>query len=174
MSVERPDRFWAKTLELLDIEWFEPYRQFVDLSRGPEWPEWFVGGRLNLAHNGVTRHAQGPRSARAKAAAERPALIWECENGKIVQYNFRELELAVAQASNAFAALGVRRGDRVGLFLPMLPETAIAALAVARLGAIFIPLFSGFGAQAVGSRLADAEAKLRISAAGCFRCVARA
>jgi acetyl-CoA synthetase len=166
LSVEHPDRFWAKTLELLGIEWFEPYRQFVDLSRGPEWPEWFVGGRLNLAHNAVTRHARGP-------ASERPALVWEGEDGKTAQYNFRELELAVAQAANVLRALGVRRGDRVGLFLPMLPETAIAALAVARLGAIFIPLFSGYGAQAVGSRLADAEAKLLITADGFLRRGAR-
>ncbi len=165
-SIEHPDRFWSKTLELIGIEWFEPYRQFVDLSRGPEWPEWFVGGRLNLAHNAVTRHADGPR-------ADATALIWEGEDGATVSLSFSALDCAVAQATNALLSLGVRRGDRVGLFLPMLPETAIAALAVARLGAIFIPLFSGYGAQAAASRLEDAEAKLLITADGFYRRGAR-
>jgi acetyl-CoA synthetase len=165
-SIEHPDQFWQKTLELIGIEWFEPYRQFVDLSRGPEWPEWFVGGRLNLAHNTVTRQARGQ-------GAERTALIWEGEDGATVSLSSSALERAVAQAANALLSLGVRRGDRVGLFLPMVPETAIAALAVARLGAIFIPLFSGYGAQAAASRLEDAKAKLLITADGFYRRGAR-
>ena len=84
-SVEHRDHFWQKTLELIGIEWIEPYRQFVDLSRGPEWPEWFVGGRMNLAHNAVTRHAKG-----SQASAK--ALVWEGEDGATVSLSFGALE----------------------------------------------------------------------------------
>ncbi|AEB12347.1 AMP-binding protein [Marinithermus hydrothermalis] len=161
-SVESPEAFWSKTLELLGIEWFQPYERVVDLSNGPQWPRWFVGGRLNLAHNATTRHAQGPK-------AQQLALIWEGEDGALVRLTYRELERQVAQTANALRRLGVRKGDRVGIFLPMLPETAISALAVARIGAIFIPIFSGYGAEAAATRLKDAGAKLLITADGFFR-----
>ena len=161
-SVESPEAFWSKTLELLGIEWFQPYERVMDLSDGPQWPRWFVGGRLNLAHNATTRHAQG-------AKAQQLALIWEGEDGALVRLTYRELERQVAQAANALRRLGVGKGDRVGIFLPMLPETAISALAVARIGAIFIPIFSGYGAEAAATRLKDAGAKLLITADGFFR-----
>lgn len=161
-SIEQPGAFWKATLEQMGIEWFEPYRDFVDLSRGPMWPEWFPGGKLNLAHNATTRHAAGER-------ARQLALIWEGENGAVVRLTYRELERQVAQAAAALRELGVGRGDRVGLYLPMLPETAVAFLAVARIGAIAIPIFSGYGAQATATRLADAGARLLVTADGFLR-----
>ncbi len=162
LSVEAPDRFWEKTLDLIGVEWFKPYERFVDLSRGPAWPEWFVGGELNLSHVAVTQHARGP-------LAQQLALVWEGEDGEVRRYTYRELERAVNQAAEALRSLGVGRGDRVGLFTPMIPETAIAALALAKIGAILVPIFSGYGAEAVATRLKDAEARLLITADGFFR-----
>ncbi|WP_287409973.1 AMP-binding protein [Oceanithermus sp.] len=161
-SVERPDAFWKATLEQMGIEWFEPFEGYVDLSRGVMWPEWFPGGKLNLAHNATTRHATGER-------ARQLALIWEGENGAVVRLTYRELDQQVAQAAAALRELGVGRGDRVGLFLPMLPETAVAFLATARIGAIAIPIFSGYGAEATATRLADAGARLLVTADGFLR-----
>ena len=161
-SVERPDAFWKATLEQMGIEWFEPFKGYVDLSRGVMWPEWFPGGKLNLAHNATTRHATGER-------ARQLALIWEGENGAVVRLTYRELDRQVAQAAASLRELGVGRGDRVGLFLPMLPETAVAFLATARIGAIAIPIFSGYGAEATATRLADAGARLLVTADGFLR-----
>ena len=161
-SVEHPDAFWQATLEQMGIEWFEPYERYVDLSRGVMWPEWFPGGKLNLAHNATTRHARSER-------ARQLALIWEGENGTVVRLTYRELDRQVAQAAAALRELGVGRGDRVGLFLPMLPETAVAFLATARIGAIAIPIFSGYGAEATATRLADAGARLLVTADGFLR-----
>ncbi|MCS7058388.1 MAG: AMP-binding protein [Meiothermus sp.] len=159
-SIEETERFWQATLELLGLRWSIPYERVLDLSQGPQWPQWFVGGRLNLAQNAL-RHAE-----------DRPgelALLWEGEDGEVRQLSYGELEVAVAQASHALRALGVGKGDRVGLFLPMLPETAIAALAVARVGAIFVPIFSGYAPEAAATRLQDAGARLLITADGFYR-----
>ncbi len=161
-SIEHPDIFWRRTLECLGIEWIEPYRAFVDYSRGREWPEWFVGGKLNLCHNAVTRHAH-------RLTASQPALLWEGEDGRTVRLSYAELEQRVAQAAQAFRKLGVKRGDRIGVYLPMLPEAAISALAAARIGAVFVPLFSGYGGAAVATRLRDAGAKLLVTADGFLR-----
>ncbi len=162
LSVEAMDRFWAATLEEIGVEWFEPYQAFVDLSRGPAWPEWFVGGKLNLAHVAVTQHL-------ARGLAQQLALVWEGEDGRVTRLTYRELEREVGHAAAALKNLGVEKGDRVGLFLPMIPETAIAALAIARIGAILVPIFSGYGAEAVATRLKDADAKLLVTADGFFR-----
>ena len=161
-SIENPGEFWRATLEEIGVSWFEPYQSYVDLSRGVMWPEWFPGGKLNLAHNATSRHVSGGR-------AQQLALVWEGENGKIVRLTYRELDRQVAQAANALRELGVARGDRVGIFLPMLPETAISFLAIARIGAIAIPIFSGYGAAAAATRLADAGAKLLVTADGFLR-----
>ena len=162
LSVEAMDRFWVATLEEIGVEWFEPYQAFVDLSRGPAWPEWFVGGRLNLAHVAVTQHV-------ARGLAQQLALVWEGEDGRVTRLTYRELEREVGRAAAALKHLGVEKGDRVGLYLPMIPETAIAALAIARIGAILVPIFSGYGAEAVATRLKDAGAKLLVTADGFFR-----
>ncbi|RDI95080.1 AMP-dependent synthetase [Meiothermus sp. QL-1] len=159
-SIEETEAFWRATLELLGIEWLHPYTQVLDASQGPQWPRWFVGGRLNLAQNAL-RHAR----TRPQALA----LCWEGEEGTVRRLSYAELEDEVARAAQALAALGIGPGDRVGLFLPMLPETAISALAVARLGAIFVPIFSGYAAEAAATRLQDAGARLLITADGFYR-----
>ena len=161
-SIGDIDTFWRKTLELLGVEWFTPFSKVVDTSAGVQWPSWFTGGRLNLAHNAVHRHARGERAAQ-------PAIIWEGEDGAVVTLSFAELAREVSRAANALRKLGIGVGDRVGIFLPMIPETAIAALAIAQIGAIFIPIFSGYGADAAAVRLTDSNAKVLISADGFWR-----
>ncbi|HXZ87126.1 MAG TPA: AMP-binding protein [Candidatus Binataceae bacterium] len=161
-SIADPETFWRKTLDLIGVEWMTPFTRVLDASAGVQWPRWFVGGRLNLTHNAVFRHLATPRT-------NQPAIIWEGEDGAVVRLTFAELAREVARAANALRALGIGRGDRVGLFLPMLPETAIAALAIAHIGAIFIPIFSGYGADAAAVRLQDSQAKLLITADGFYR-----
>ncbi len=159
-SITQPEAFWQATLQLLGIEWFTPYHQVLEVSQGPQWPQWFVGGQLNLAHNALHHAKNRPGD---------PALIWEGEEGAVVRLSYGELEAAVAQAVQALKRLGIGKGDRVGIFLPMLPETAISALALAQIGAIFVPIFSGYAADAAATRLNDAEAKLIITADGFYR-----
>ncbi|GIW34506.1 AMP-binding protein [Meiothermus sp.] len=159
-SIEQPEAFWEATLQLLGIKWLVPYREVLDVSQGPQWPRWFVGGQLNLAYN--TLH-------HARTRPHDPALVWEGEDGAVVRLSYGELEASVAQAAHALKELGIGKGDRVGLFLPMLPETAISALAVAQIGAIFVPIFSGYAAEAAATRLQDAEARLIITADGFYR-----
>jgi acetyl-CoA synthetase len=159
-SIARPEAFWEATLKLLGVSWFAPYRQVLEVSHGPQWPRWFVGGQLNLAYNALQHTKTRPNDT---------ALVWEGEDGAVVRLSYGQLEATVAQASHALKELGIGKGDRVGIFLPMLPETAIGALALARIGAIFIPIFSGYAAEAAATRLNDAEARLIITADGFYR-----
>jgi acetyl-CoA synthetase len=162
LSISDSEKFWRTTLDLLGVEWFTPYTCVVDTSAGLPWPSWFVGGRLNLTHNAVHRHARGAR-------ASEPAIIWEGEDGAVVTLSYHDLSRAVGRAANALNRLEVRAGDRVGIFMPMLAETAVATLAIAQIGAILIPIFSGYGAEAAAMRLRDADAKLLITADGFWR-----
>ncbi len=161
-SVEDVAWFWDAVVHDLGLEWFRPYTQVLDLSDGPEWPRWFVGGQYNYVHDAVDKHAQGDRAAI-------PALIWEGEDGATRTLTYAALYAEVNRAANALRTLGVGKGDRVGVFLPMLPETAVAVLAIGKLGAILVPIFSGYAGAAVASRLADCGAKLLITADGFHR-----
>lgn len=157
-SLAHPETFWEATLKLLGVEFSRPYTKVLETPEGPQWPRWFVGGQLNLAHNAVFRHLETRPDA--------PALVWEGEDGSSRTLSFTELAAEVRAAMRTLSALGVSRGDRVGLFLPMLPETAVATLAVAALGAIFVPIFSGYAAEAAATRLNDAGAKILVTADG--------
>jgi acetyl-CoA synthetase len=156
-SVADPEWYWDAVCRDLGIRWTRPYTGVLDDSRGIAWPRWFPGGTLNLAENCVDRHL-------AEGRAGRTALVWEGDDGATRSLSYRDLAAEVNRLANALRRLGVGAGDRVGIFLPMSPEAAIATLAVARIGAIYTPCFSGYGAQAVASRLQDCEAKLLITA----------
>jgi acetyl-CoA synthetase len=158
-SVEDPEWYWDAVSKDLGIVWTKPYRRVLDTSRGIQWPRWFEGGEMNLAANCVDRHLAGPRR-------DAPAIIWEGDDGSVRSLTFAELAREVNRLAGALSALGVGSGDSVGIFLPMSPEAAIATLAVVRIGAIYTPCFSGYGAQAVASRLQDCEAKVLITADG--------
>ncbi|MGZ4280927.1 MAG: AMP-binding protein [Gaiellaceae bacterium] len=161
-SAEEPERFWPAAIEDMGLEFSQPWDAVVDLSRGPEWATWFVGGKLNLAWNCVHRWAQGPRAG-ANAA------VWQSEDGTRRALTYAELSDEVTRLAEALAALGVEAGDRVALFLPMSPEVAIASHACAHLGAIQVPIFSGFAAPAIASRLQHSEAKVVVTANGSLR-----
>ncbi len=154
--------FWDAAVQDLELEWYEPYRQVVDLSRGLPWARWFVGGKYNYVHDALDKHARSPRRNKL-------ALIWEGEDGEVRKFSYWELYGEVNRLANALRGLGVGKGDRVGVFMPMIPEVVVATLACSKIGAIFIPVFSGYGAQAVATRLQDGEAKALITADGFYR-----
>ena len=156
-----PSWFWGAVADELGIVWSRQYDTVLDLAAGPAWPRWFVGGRMNYVVSAVDRHL-------AERAGE-VALVWEGDDGATRSLTFGELAAEVNRLSNALRALGIGKGDRAGIFLPMLAETAIATLACSRIGAIFVPMFSGYGPDAVATRINDASARLLITADGFYR-----
>jgi acetyl-CoA synthetase len=161
-STEDAAWFTDAALKYLDIEFYEPYSQVVDLSGGIQLPKWCVGGAMNIVHNCVDKW-QLPESR------EQRAVVWEGEEGTTRTLTYRELYEQVNQAANALRSLGLGKGDAVGLFMPMTPEIVVALLAVAKIGGIILPLFSGYGAGAIVSRMADADAKALFAADSAFR-----
>ncbi len=157
-----PAWFWNALIGFLDIRFVRPYRTVLDLGDGLPWPRWCVGGTTNLLLSGLDRHAGGARAGHA-------AIVWEGEDGTVRQWSYRELAAHTARLAGALRARGIGPGDRVALYLPMLPETAAAFLAVAKIGAIALPLFSGFGAAAIATRLAEADARAAVIADGTWR-----
>ena len=164
--IERTSRenewFWDVVTKDLGIEWFRPYRQVRDTSAGIPWTKWYVGGRINIVHNCLDRHAKG--GLRGKSA-----LVWEGEEGAKRLFTFEQLYREVNRAANALRELGVGKGDTVGIYMPMVPETVITMLACFKVGAIAIPIFSGYAPPAVAQRLNDAKAKVLFTADGSVR-----
>jgi acetyl-CoA synthetase len=154
-----PEAFWA-TLAEQELHWFQPWNQVLDWQ--PPFSRWFVGGKLNISYNCLDRHLTDGRS-------DQIALIWEGEPGDSRQFTFEELHQEVCQMSNALKRLGVHKGDPVGIYMPMIPEVAIAMLACARIGAPHVVVFGGFSAEALKDRLIDAHAKVLITADGGWR-----
>lgn len=155
--------FWDAVVADLGLVFREPYSDVVDLSRGIAYPDWFVGGRLNVLDSCLTRWAQDARTA------DRPAVVHEAEDGATASLTFAELEAEVERVAAGLSALGIRRGDAVALYLPMIPEAVVSVYAVAKLGAMLVPLFSGFAPGAIGSRIQDADAVAVIVADGTIR-----
>ena len=160
-GVDNLDQFWAAAVDDIEIEWYQRYHAVRDSSRGIEWTTWFTGGRLNLVHNCIDKWVRDTPGA--------VGLVSEYEDGKVRRFTYAEIDAEVCRLASALREMGIGKGDCVGLYLPMIPEVVISLLAVAKIGAIFIPLFSGYGAEAVAVRLADAEAKLLICADGFYR-----
>ncbi|MGV1004848.1 MAG: acetate--CoA ligase [Candidatus Nanopelagicales bacterium] len=151
--------YWAEQARRLD--WERPWEQVLDWSDAP-FAKWFVGGRLNVAVNCVDRHVDAGHG-------DRVALLFEGEPGDSRAITYRELLVEVNQAANALLALGVGVGDRVAIYLPLIPEAVVAMLACARIGAVHSVVFGGFSAEALRSRIADAQAKVVITADGGYR-----
>lgn len=149
--------YWDAVSRDLGWLWSTPYQQVVDTSRGMQWPRWFVDGRMNLAANCLEKHLAGSR--RNAVAA-----ISEAEDGTVRTLTYTELAQEVGRLANALRRLGVQANDTVGVFLPMCQEAVLAVLAISRIGAIYTPCFSGYGAQAVATRLHDCEAKVLLTA----------
>ena len=161
-SVADVGRFWDAVVRDLGLEWYEPYTKVLDLSRGTPWATWWIGARFNYVHNALDRHAAG-------ANRDKVALIWEGEDGKTARLTYGQLAAETGRCANALRALGLKKGDRVGLYLPMIPEVVVAQLAIGKLGAVFTPIFSGFGPEAVAARLQDCDARVLITCDGIER-----
>jgi acetyl-CoA synthetase len=157
-SREDPEWFWGAVEKHLGIEWFEDYDQVLDDSEGPAWAQWFTGGTTNIAHNCVDRWARD--------TPDEVALTGEAEDGTVREWTYQDLYEATNRVAGALEDKGVGEGDAVGVFMPMIPETVAAQMAIAKLGAIFIPLFSGFAPDAIATRLDDADAKVLVTADG--------
>ena len=155
-------RYWDAVAHDLDLEFHTRYSHPLDLSIGAPWPEWFVGGGLNYVANALDRHANGLRR-------DQTALIWEGDDGAERSLTYRQLWTEANRLANALAKLDVGFGDVVGIYMPMLPETVVAVLACGKIGAIYTPLFSGFGAEAVASRATDCETCVLITVDGFYR-----
>ena len=160
-AVADPDWFWGAAADDLRLAWQRGPDQVMDASGGPEWTRWWRGGAFN--------HAWASIGVRGSAEPDGPAIAWEGEDGTIRRLTNGELLEEVTTAARMFAAHGVRAGDRVGIFLPMLVETVVATLALGWIGAIYTPIFSGYGAPAIAARLQDCEASVLVTADGFLR-----
>lgn len=155
-----PEGFWGDAARR-ELHWFKPFDSVLDWSE-PPFARWFEGGLTNLSFNCLDRHLDGP-------VADKTALIWEGEPGDVRRFTYRELHGEVSRAANALKSLGISKGDLVALYMPMVPEAAIAMLACARIGAPHSVVFGGFSAEALRDRLVDGEVKAVITADGGFR-----
>jgi len=154
-SWQEPEWFWPLCVDDLGLEFSTPWEQVVDETRGPQWATWFVGGKVSIAHNCVHRWA-----ARRPGAV---AAVGLGEDGERRTLTFAELSRDVTRLAERLVGLGVEPGDRVGIFLPMSPDVAVASNAIAHVGAIQVPIFSGFAAPAVAQRLGASEARVVIT-----------
>ncbi|MFD1018333.1 AMP-binding protein [Thalassobacillus hwangdonensis] len=162
-SIDDISWFWDEAVKELGWEWYQNYEETLDLSKGIQYPHWFVGGKTNVAHNALDKWAADP------ASKNRTALYWEGDNGDEVTYTFVELLEKVNAAANGLERIGVKEKDVVLIYMPMLPETLVAMLAISKIGAILAPAFSGYKADAVATRANAAEAKAIITADGFYR-----
>lgn len=160
-SIAEPDWFWGAVAGFLGIPFSTPWEQVLDTSDGIPWARWFTGGRTNLAAACVDRWVAETPDAEA--------VRWEGEDGEVRVLTYAELGRHVDGLAALLRERGIGEGDAVGIYLPMLPETVVAAMAVAKLGAMFLPVFSGYGAEAIAVRLADAGAKALLCADGFYR-----
>ncbi|HEV8618293.1 MAG TPA: AMP-binding protein [Candidatus Udaeobacter sp.] len=154
--------FWDTVLHDLDIRFYRPYSQVLDLTEGKPWARWCVDGEMNIVHNMLDKYA-------GTEIDNRLAIKSEIEDGTTRTVTYKALREQVDEMAGALRGLGLGKGDAIGVFMPMVPEIVIAMLAIIKIGAIFLPLFSGFGAAAIVSRLRDADAKALITAAGTYR-----
>ncbi len=161
-SIEDIQWFWDATLADLNIEFYKPYKKIVDFENGTAFPNWCVDGKMNIIHNCLDKWQETP-------TRNRVALRWEGEEGEIRQYTYADLHREVNRCANGLRCLGLGKGDAVGLYMPMIPELAIAFLAIIKIGGIILPLFSGYGPTAVATRLEDADAKALVTADGMLR-----
>jgi acetyl-CoA synthetase len=148
------EEFWDRMVREAGIDWFRKYDRVLDTSRGVEWSEWFPGGKLNIAWNCLDRHV----------ASGNPACIWEGEDGAVRRLTFAQLAEDVNRLANGLGALGLGKGDRVALVMPMVPEVITILYACFKLGVIVAPIFAGFGAGAISTRLENSGARVVFTA----------
>ncbi|HVE11919.1 MAG TPA: acetate--CoA ligase [Elusimicrobiota bacterium] len=152
-GAKSPEKFWAEAAR--ELLWRKPWKKTLEWK--PPFAKWFVGGRLNVSENCLDRHLGGPRRNKA-------AIIWEGEPGEVRTITYAQLHREVCRFANALKALGARPGDRVAIYMPLVPEAAVAMLACARIGATHSVVFGGFSAEALRDRIQDAQAELVVTA----------
>jgi acetyl-CoA synthetase len=162
LAARSPERFWAQMAKE-HVSWFSPWKKVLDWK--PPFARWFVGGKLNVSYNCLDRHLEGENAWRRNKAA----ILWEGEPGDTRVLTYAALHREVCRFANVLRSLGVRKGDRVTLYMPMIPELAIALLACARIGATHSVVFGGFSAEALRDRIADAGARVVVTADGGYR-----
>lgn len=155
--------FTNAIIEYLDVRFQRPYREVLDVSGGVQFPQWCVGGQLNIVHSCVDKWLADA------ATADRTAVEWEGADGRRASLTYRALAVDVNRCANALRSLGLGKGDAIAIHLPMVPQIVIALLAIAKIGAVIVPLFSGFGAGAIRSRLQDAGVRALFTADGAAR-----
>ena len=158
-AAKDPVKFWGEAAG--DLSWFKPWDSLLDKSKKPFY-KWFTGAKCNLAHNALDRHIGTP-------IEKKTAILWEDETGRTRRYTYRALYEEVNRLVNAFKGLGIKKGDRVAIYMPNIPEIAVAMLACAKIGAMHSVVYAGFSAKALADRIKDARAKLLITADGSFR-----
>jgi acetyl-CoA synthetase len=156
---DNPEKFWGD-LARKELHWFEPFTQVLDWK--PPFAKWFVGGKTNVSYNCLDAHLNGPRR-------DKTAILWEGEPGETRKLTYAELHREVCKCANALKALGLKQGDVATIYMPMIPELAIAMLACARIGVVHSVVFGGFSSEAIADRNNDAKAKVIITADGGWR-----
>nr|VFJ59485.1 MAG: acetyl-CoA synthetase [Candidatus Kentron sp. FW] len=161
-SNEDPEWYWDTIIRHFGIRFYKPYQQLLDTSRGFPWSRWCVGGTTNLVLNCLDAHRGTP-------VMEKSALIWEGEDGRVRGWNYERLLTETDRLAQALRNLGLGKGDTIGIYMPIMPETLAAFFAIIKIGAIVVPLFSGFGSEALVSRLSDARCAALITIDGTRR-----
>jgi len=159
---EDPHWYWNALLKFLDIRFYKPYSRVLDTSKGVQWPVWCVDGTTNIVLNCIDKH-------RGTAVWNKIWIEWEGEDGATRSLTYAEMDAEICRFASALKAQGIGKGDVVGLYLPMLPESFAAMFAIMKIGAAVLPLFSGFGPQPIAVRLNDAEAKAVVTVDGTLR-----
>lgn len=161
-SDQDPAWFWDTAIKFLDIKFYQPYDKVLDQSKGIEWTEWCLGGKTNLVLNCLDKH-------KGSEVWNKPFIYHETEAGKKSSLSYAELDQKVCQLTEGLRSLGLGKGDAIGLYMPMIPEVAVAFLAIIKMGGVVIPLFSGFGPDPIIVRLNDGQAKAVITVDGTSR-----
>ena len=156
--------FWDELPEYLGVEWYEEYDAVRNDSDGPQFTDWYPGGELNVAHNTVDRHAARDAERRNKVAC-----IWEGEGGEVRNFTYHELKRTSNQVANYLESVGVKEGDTVATYMPMVPEVISILYGCFKAGAVVVPIFSGFGVEATATRIEDPEADVLFTADGFYR-----
>ena len=159
---EDPEWFWDAVVRYFDLRFETPYERVLDLSAGIPWPKWCTGGRTNLVLSCLDAHMGIP-------TRDRLAIVWEGEDGTVRRWTYSKLNAQTCRLAGALRGLGLGRGDVVAIYLPMIPETVAAYLAIAKIGAVVLPMFSGFGAVAAADRMRAAGASAVLTADGTRR-----
>lgn len=159
---QNPSWFWAEMEKEIGITWLKPYSKVLDDSKGWAYSRWYVDGKMNIVYDAVDKHAQ-------KEDGNRPALIWVGDQDEKRTLTYLDLQTEVNRFANGLNSLGIQKGDRLVIYLPMIPEAVVALLGTAKIGAIAVPVFSGYGAEAIATRVNDCQAKVIVTADGFFR-----